>query len=114
MAYEAGRTTAFAVLSTPMRLTLIDIVYRGGLLCINGSYDGTRVHARATIIALEKRGLCSIKPKAGAADPTQSGIKIILDEFRGAKPSLADCDSLGRLLPAAKHIRLSGNWGKDT
>jgi hypothetical protein len=85
-----------------MRLALIDIVNRGGLLRIAAGYDGTRLHARTTVVALDKRGLCSITPKLGmgAADPTPAGIKIITDEFRGAKPSLADCDYLGRLLGA--------------
>jgi hypothetical protein len=101
MAYEAGRTTAFAVLSTPMRLALIDLVYRGGMERINAGYDGTRVHATATVGSLEKRGLCRVR-KLGCmgvavADPTPAGAKVITDEFRGRKPSLGDCDSLGRL-----------------
>lgn len=105
MGYDA-RTPAFAALSAPQRLALIDMVNRGGMYRINAGYDGSRVHARGVIVALEKRGLCHIKRLAGCmggVDPTPAGVILILKEFDGAKPSLADCDSLGRLLPAAKN-----------
>jgi hypothetical protein len=94
-----ARTVAFAALSNPMRLALIDLVSRGGLYRIRVGYDGSLTHSHATMVALAKRGLCTLKPRAGcmgAAETSKAGIKVIIDEFRGDHPALVDCDALGR------------------
>lgn len=97
MGYDA-RTVAFAALSYPMRLALIDLVDRNGIYRNYAGYDGSISHKPATIEALKRRGLCNVRTsigEMGAADPTKAGRQIIIDEFND-KPALVDCDQYGR------------------
>lgn len=97
MGYDA-RTVAFAALSTPMRLALIDLVSRGGMYRSAGGFLGALAHLHPTMLALEARGLVKILPTFGRArrvEPTKAGERMIMAEFRGDRPAIVDCDERG-------------------
>lgn len=98
MGYDA-RTTAFASLSAPMRLALIDLVSRRGMYRTAEGYLGAMVHLPATMYALESRNLIDLFPSRGRpnrAQPTKTGERVIRTEFSGDAPQLVDCDAVGR------------------
>lgn len=87
----------FDDLSKPQQRALIDIVTRNGLMLVDGGWDGTVMHRRATVAALAKRRLCRVTLSEdgtdGCVDPSIEGrllVRAVRDDFnaalRGAAP----------------------------
>lgn len=78
----------FDELTQPQQLALVDIVARGGLYRMPAGYEGSlhQPHHHASMLALAKRGLCKLLPKAGcmgAVEPTATGRKVVSLKFNG-------------------------------
>lgn len=80
------RTVRFSDLTQPQQFALIDLVARNGLYRTSAGYEGSlhQPHRHVTMIALQRQGLCKIRPMSGcmgAVEPSVAGRLLIKRKF---------------------------------